>query len=340
MQQAFRFTQAPSWVQDIYLHPLTDLGSLGNDSLSAIYTPTYSKEEVDRFMSDYYASDSGAEQQRESYGLDMVPYYHANISEAVTKANYDFGKPSIILELGCGFGSATIPILQLFPNAHLIASELSIPMLSILKEILQKQDVKNNCVLLQLNAEKMDFLPDSLDMVIGAAILHHLFKPEKVIEQCYKALKPGGIAIFFEPFEAGYSIMSLIYKSILRENKSRLRNRLNAAQVNYLQNCIYVWRQMQNPDKTHPFFAGVDDKCLFTKQYFQRLEEYCGFEKCQIYSLSKTDKPFTTLVKVHSSGNHIVLPDWSWSIIGAFEDSFSVDLKEDLLTEGAVIFRK
>jgi ubiquinone/menaquinone biosynthesis C-methylase UbiE len=341
MDQYSKLSQASfAWMQEIYKYSLTDLGSSGNAALDGIYTPTYSQEEVDRFMSNYYASDEGARRQQENYGLDMVPYYHANILEAVTKANYDLNKPSIILELGCGFGSATIPILQLFPNARLIASELSIPMLSILKEFMLKQDVNKNHVFMQLNAEEMDFIPNSLDMVIGAAILHHLFTPEKVIEQCYKILKPGGIAIFFEPFEAGCAILSLIYKSILKENKLRLWNRLNTSQSNYLKGCIDFWRQMKNLDKANPFFVGVDDKWLFTRQYFGRLVDKYGFKKCDIYPINKIEKPFSSLVKVHSRGNNVTLPDWVWPIVDEYEDNFSIDLKEDILTEGTVIFIK
>lgn len=329
-----------SWMQEIYEHPLTDLGKSGNADLEGIYTPTYSKEELDRFMSDYYASDEGARRQREKFGLDMVPYYRRNILEAAKKVNYDFNKPSMILELGCGFGSATIPILQLFPNARLIASELSIPMLSILKEIILKQDVQKNYVFMQLNAEEMDFIPNSLDMVIGAAILHHLFTPEKVIEQCYKALKPDGVAIFFEPFESGFAILSLIYRSILKENKFRLWNKLDRSQSNYLKDCINFWGQMKNLDKTNPFFLGVDDKCMFTRQYFGRLVDKYGFKKCEIYPINKTEKPFSSLLKTHSSGNNVRLPDWVWTIVDEYEDNFSVDLKEDLLTEGTVVFIK
>jgi SAM-dependent methyltransferase len=213
-------------------------------------------------------------------------------------------------------------------------------MLSILKELISNQDVNKNYVFMQLNAEEMNFIPSSIDMVIGAAILHHLFTPEKVIEQCYKVLKPGGIAIFFEPFEAGYAVLGLIYKSILKENKSRSRDKLNMLQENYLKNCIYVWGQMKNQDKTNPFFVGVDDKWLFTRRYFGRLIDRYSFKKYDIYPVNKAEKPFSNLIKVHSSGNNALLPDWVWPIVDEHEDHFSMDLKEDLLTEGTVILIK
>ena len=101
-----------------------------------------------------------------------------------------------------------------------------------------------------------------------------------------------------------------------------------------------MWGQMKNLDKTHPFFVGIDDKWMFTRQYFGRLVDEYGFKKCVIYPIIKTDKPFTNLIKVHSSGNNITLPSWVWSIVDEYEDTFSADLREDLLTEGTVIFIK
>jgi len=38
-----------------------------------------------------------------------------------------------LLELGGGFGNATFPVLKIFPNAHVVASELSTSMLYALK---------------------------------------------------------------------------------------------------------------------------------------------------------------------------------------------------------------
>jgi ubiquinone/menaquinone biosynthesis C-methylase UbiE len=243
-----------------------------------------------------------------------------------------------ILELGCGFGSATFPLLQLLPNSYLIASEFSTSMLFALKTKLDQRDMTGSCVLLQLNAEDLDFKAASFDLIVGSALLHHLFQPEKVLEQSARILKRGGATIFFEPFEIGHSILSLIYKRILRDKR---RIFLSQGTKKYLKNCISTWAKMRIKDKTDPFFVGIDDKWVFTKQYFFDLVEKYDYEKTIIFPLEKSNKPFLSLAKSHFKGNNIKnIPKWVWEIIDEYEEHFSEDVKTDLLTEGCIILKK
>lgn len=54
------------------------------------------------------------------------------------------------------------------------------------------------------------FRPDSFDMVVGGAILHHPLDGTKALAAAYRALKPGGVALFLEPFE-GLAIVRVIF---------------------------------------------------------------------------------------------------------------------------------
>lgn len=72
---------------------------------------------------------------------------------------------------------------------------------------------------MQLNAEELIFESGEIDLVVGGAILHHLFDPSKTLKEAYKVLKPGGYAIFYEPFEAGNQIVKLIFERILERNE-------------------------------------------------------------------------------------------------------------------------
>ncbi|HME44420.1 MAG TPA: class I SAM-dependent methyltransferase [Syntrophorhabdales bacterium] len=328
-------------IRELFNGSLVDLGSTSGAEFEGIYSPVYKAEEVNRFMSEYYESPESALAQSQKF--DMTGYYFDLLSDALQILKYqEPDKPLTILDIGCGFGSATFPLLDLFPNASVVASELSISMLSILRNKLHEKGLDRRCILMQLNAEELDFRTESFDFIVGAAILHHLFQPEKVCAHCFRILKPGGAAVFFEPFENGYALMGLIYREILARNaKMRIRGKLTRKQVGYFQSTGSYWRQMRSKEKAGPFFVGADDKWLFTEHYLQNLSEIYGFEKCVVFPAVKTKRPFETLAKVHFEGNGVGnLPNWVWEIINDYEDSFSDDLKMRLFTEAGIILKK
>ncbi|MCK5343222.1 MAG: class I SAM-dependent methyltransferase, partial [Candidatus Heimdallarchaeota archaeon] len=49
------------------------------------------------------------------------------------------------------------------------------------------------------DAENMQFIDNSFDFTICYNSLHHMDSVQKVVEECYRVLKPGGKAIFLEP---------------------------------------------------------------------------------------------------------------------------------------------
>ncbi len=327
-----------TWIKKIFGRPLYNLGANADDALNDIYSPGYSKELIEQFMTEYYESVDGARSQAKKF--DLTKYYHGLISEALIVANFkNNGElPHDVLEIGCGFGSATFPLLQLMPQARLVATELSTSMLMVLKEKLKAEGMEHRCALMQLNAEELDFKDESFDLVVGAAILHHLFAPEIVIERCAKLLKPGGIAIFFEPFENGYSILGIIYQAILRDPRSWL---LWPWSRRYFKHTFNTWQKMKATDKSDPFFSQVDDKWLFTREFFTRLAKKHQFSSVNIHSLSKSEKPFLQFAEEHIKGNNVrKLPNWVWALIRDYDNFFSQELKMDLLTEGCIILKK
>ena len=324
-----------AWVRSLFDRPLVDLGADGDVALESIFSPGYSEELVGRFMTEYYESIDGARSQAKK--LDLTEYYRGLLGEALEATTLESECP-VVLEIGCGFGSATFPLLELLPESQVVATELSTSMLVVLKEKLEAEGAEKRCALVQLNAEELDFKPESFDLVVGAAILHHLFQPEKVIEQAARLLKPGGAAIFFEPFENGFSIMSVMYQAILRDWRSWF---LPKKVKEYLHYTLYFWQKMKGTDKEDPFFAGIDDKWLFTRQFFSDLAREHGFQGVEVVPLNKSDEPFLQFAEHHFSGNGIDnLPKWVWDLVKDHERLFSPDLKKDLLTEGCIIFRR
>src|SRR5271157_5354433 len=121
-----------------------------------------------------------------------------------------------ILDLGSGGGNTVFALLELYPKARMIASDLSVPLLRILKANLERHHEAMSCAIVQMNAEQIVFRDDQMDLVVGGSILHHLLTPEKTLRECYRVLKPGGSAVFFEPFELGNQILALIFKQLIR----------------------------------------------------------------------------------------------------------------------------
>jgi ubiquinone/menaquinone biosynthesis C-methylase UbiE len=335
---------------DIYDKQLNQLKTLFDDQLhnlgqiisldyNGIFSPVYTQQQLNLYMTDHYAKKESALSQAGSF--DLTDYYYYLISEALNKIKFlheNMDEESKILDIGCGFGSTTIPLLKMFPESEIIASELSIEMLCILKEKLISLDMKKRCTLMQLNAESLDFKDNTFSLIVGAAILHHLLNPEKVFEKIIKILKPGGCAIFFEPFENGMSIMGLIYQSIINNKRFILMKRRHRK---YFKSCVSIWQNMKNTNKQDIFFQDKDDKWIFTKSYFNKIFEKFSFNDLIIYPVNLSDKPFLAQAEAHFKGNNIKnLPKWIYKTIESYEEWFSAELKKDFLTEGVIILKK
>lgn len=321
-------------VHHVFGRPLTNLGSM-NGSADGIWTPGYEGDEIARFMSDYYAHAEAAQSLGEASYLDQA------IPDAMARIGVDVDADGLVLlEVGAGTGSGTFPLLRLFQHAQLIVTELSLPMLGVLKSRLeQRPDLRERCCLLQLNAEHLDFKRNSIDLLVGAAVLHHLFHPERVLRQAANFLRPGGSGVFFEPFESGYGVLYLAYRRILKES-TRASTPLTEHQRLYFEHSCWNWKSMRGLDKTAAFFQGADDKWLFTRAYLHDLARQSGLELVAVTPLV-AERPFEELARSHFQGNGIEsLPPWVWSIIADHEDAFSGEGKRDVMTEGCVWFRK
>lgn len=324
----------------LFQRPLHNLGENGDSALEGIFSPTYDESVINRFMTGHYANKDSAQAQADSMS-GMYEYYRTMLTTHVINTGKiaDPNAKLKILEIGCGFGSATRPLLTLFPNSQVVATELSLSMLSILRSYIKGSEYESRCSVMQLNAEELSFGAGSFDLVVGAAILHHLFEPHKVIEQCAKVLKPGGIAVFFEPYEAGMAVVAMIYQMIERDPRSWI---LNRKFQNYLRNTLRAWQAIGTKPKSDVFFQTIDDKWFFTRPYFETHAKSFGFNKTSIVSLSQSNTPFKELVRVHFEGNGMLpyAKSWIWDLVDRVEQSMSRELKQELATEVCVILER
>ena len=294
---------------------------------------------IARYLHRLFQEDAGSYAER----YDATEYFLELLSDAFARIGLTEEQRADIqiLDIGSGAGNSIFPLLSLCPDAQIIASDLSVDLLAILRRALLETEQTNACVLLQLNAEELDFFPRSFNLVTGAAILHHLLSPEKVFAGCARILKPGGSAIFFEPFEAGNALLSLMYGAILDNPRSTT---LLPDIIQCFQSHITECNIRRGRDKTAPVFQQYEDKWLFTQRYIQEMAQEYGFTSAEVYPLHGIETPFTqqteVLLRLAAGKEANALPTWAWEIVHTYDQHFSEDLKSDLLIEGGIILRK
>ena len=130
--------------------------------------------------------------------------------------------PRTILDIGSGSGNSVIPLLDRFPDAFVVATDISAPLLAILRDHLAANErYRGRFALVAVDAVDAPLRRASFDLAVGAAILHHVLAPERVVDACRVALRAGGVAVFLEPFEMGHAVLSLAYAGIVDEARRR-----------------------------------------------------------------------------------------------------------------------
>ena len=99
-----------------------------------------------------------------------------------------------ILDIGCGAGNYTLKLLERLPNRDVMLLDLSQPMLTRAEERIRAVS-SGSVTPHQADIREIELAPESLDIVMAAAGLHHLRGEEEwrqVFGKIYRALKPGG----------------------------------------------------------------------------------------------------------------------------------------------------
>jgi SAM-dependent methyltransferase len=266
-------------------------------------------------------------------------YFRNLIQSAVSRAG--IGKVEAVLDLGSGSGNSVVPALELFPAAEIVAVDISPQLLAILKKYVARDPANDRRLFaVCMDASTDPYVPDRFDLCIGAAILHHMLDPEAVIRAAMKALKPGGHAIFFEPFEGGNAMLRLAYARILDSPRARL---LRRPVRNLLRGMVRDYSVRMDTSPGDPVFATLDDKWMFTRGYFQKIAERVG-ARVAIEPLHELkgmlENQTRSNLRLGAGLGPEALPGWVWSIVREMDELLPLRVKEDLLIEGCVTFTK
>lgn len=122
-----------------------------------------------------------------------------DVHERFTDLILEEGKPTNILDMGCGFGKSTQPFVRRLPDSTVEAIDLSVPCLR-LASYAAREAQASNVRFRQMDACRTDYEAGSFDLVTSTMVLHEM--PPKTIEdlldEAFRVLTPGGRMIHLD----------------------------------------------------------------------------------------------------------------------------------------------
>jgi SAM-dependent methyltransferase len=101
-----------------------------------------------------------------------------------------------VLDYGCGNGINAVPLAR--RGARVIGLDVSEALLGLARQRLRLHGIHDRAIFIAGSAHDIPLPSESVDIVLGAAILHHL-NLDLAAREIHRVLKPGGRAIFQEP---------------------------------------------------------------------------------------------------------------------------------------------
>ena len=139
-----------------------------------------------------------------------------------------------ILEIGCGMGRFTLPLLE--KSLRITGIDLSLDMLERLRKFAGKNP---NLTLIKGDVDKLSsFTNKKFDAIIGFFILHHLENLDKSFESIHRRLKKNGQVGFIEPnlFNPLYYFQFAFSKDMSWEGEKGILNMTKANITKKLSN--------------------------------------------------------------------------------------------------------
>ena len=326
----------PAWADKLFLGALTPIA----DALGAP-TPVWQLAggAGQARISEQFKANAGEYHAR--YAASA--HFEGLFRQAIAGAKAKVAEAPLILDLGSGSGvNSIVPCFNMFPGARQVATDLSGDLLAILADYAAHAGLSDRVVCVVMDAMTSRAEHGVFDLVTGASILHHLEHPRQGLLAAANALKPGGYAVFTEPFD-GYGVIRLAYERILAE--AALRGvTLDPAVEASLKAMIGDIAARTMPDRTAPGFTDMDDKWLFSREYFEEVGRMVGFSAVKFVPHNDHATLYrdiaATQLRLHAGLDDLFLPDWAIDILDAHDRALPPPVKRLLMLEGSIVLTR
>jgi len=325
----------PGWAQPVLVSELKPCVTDGGEALVWAIRDDASTAVI----SDQFKANAGDYHQRYA----ASDHFEKLFRNGLGATGIEVAERPLILDLGSGSGvNSIVPCMRLFPGARSIATDLSAELLSMLAAYLRASGEAEQAVCVQMDAMSNHVAEAAFDLVTGAAILHHLERPQDGLAAAARALKPGGHAIFFEPFD-GYGIMRLAYERILAEGRLR-GERLDPLVERVLGNMVIDTAARTDPDPTTPAFKALDDKWLFSRERIDAMAREAGFGEVRFVPHNDGPNLYQLIAPIQlrlaTGRSDLSLPDWAMDILKSFDAALPPAFKRAAMLEGTIVLTK
>jgi SAM-dependent methyltransferase len=264
--------------------------------------------------------------------------YKNLLGEVFSKLRLDY--PQVILEVGSGAGSLTFPVLD-SSSSRVIATDISVNQLRILAKSAKARGLDDRLEFVQIDNSVSYFSTNHFEMIVGAAIAHHIINPIKFIESLGHSLKPGGVIVLFEPIRSG----SLLVRNALKEVNAEI-GRVLPESIRTFFSDIVADIEARDPALTRLSLwqrSRLDDKSFVDVELLQRSLKGWGVTVVSVLDSRQGGIMTQHVVNILRSYLHwddmSVFPSDFWGILSRYDSLFSEDLASPVI-EGCVVLRK
>lgn len=135
----------------------------------------------------------GAEEEAKVY--DLADFSEVNQAFANRVLELVSQPSGVLLDCGCGPGDILMRIHTMAPKIFFIGVDGSQAMIALAVKRIREQGLHNTIHFVQGDAKKINFPPNSLDIVISNSLVHHLHDPRPFWKEIRRVCKPGGIVL-------------------------------------------------------------------------------------------------------------------------------------------------
>jgi ubiquinone/menaquinone biosynthesis C-methylase UbiE len=173
------------------------------------------------------------------------------------------GRPtagSTVLEVGAGTGALTAALLRHGDVGRLFATDVS---LAFLKVALARGRGDARLSAVRADANRLPFADGQFDLVLGRSILHHLLDYPEVLAQSRRLLRPGGLAVFFEPILEGKIQIAQLAAQVAALARAQGDARLTEAELRRIDQMVrHITKAAWHP-QDRAALARLEDKFIF-----------------------------------------------------------------------------